>query len=153
MKGNLVDTSLAFLSYTDPNATDFDASYTQGPDTVIVTRSYFHDSNDGQNRETCPTSEPSLVTPSNPKLHGQSPSQNVETTTGLHDNDNSIQVTESNTDIETAHEPMQQSPSRQNDNPSTIEINNPTNDIIPQNEPSHSRVDKYNIRLTPTPNY
>ena len=48
------------IIYTDPNAIDFDESHTQGPDTVIVPRSYFHDSSDGQNRETCPISDPSV---------------------------------------------------------------------------------------------
>ena len=37
---------------TDPNAIDFDESYTQGPLTVIVPRCYFQDSSEGQNRET-----------------------------------------------------------------------------------------------------
>ena len=59
------------IIYTDPNAIDFDESHTQGPDTVIVPRSYFHDSSDGQNRETCPTSDPTVLHPSNPKSHGQ----------------------------------------------------------------------------------
>ena len=49
------------IIYTDPNAIDFDESYTQGPDTVIVLRSYFHDSNDGQSRETCPNSDPPVL--------------------------------------------------------------------------------------------
>ena len=31
------------IIHTDPNAIDFDESYTQGPDTVIVPLSYFHD--------------------------------------------------------------------------------------------------------------
>ena len=60
------------VTYTDPNAIDFDESYTQGPDTVIVPHSFFHDSSDGENRETCPTSDPSVVHRSNPKSHGQS---------------------------------------------------------------------------------
>ena len=42
------------IMYTDPNAIDFDKSHTEGPDTVIVPRSYFHDSSNGQNRETYP---------------------------------------------------------------------------------------------------
>ena len=42
------------IIYTNPNGIDFGDSHTQGPDTVIVPRSYFHDSSDGQNRETCP---------------------------------------------------------------------------------------------------
>ena len=45
------------IIYTDPNAIDFDENHTQGTDTVIVPRSYFHDSNDGQNREIRPNSE------------------------------------------------------------------------------------------------
>ena len=48
------------IIYIDPNAIDFDESHTQGPDTVIVPRSYFHDSSDGQNRETCPITGPSV---------------------------------------------------------------------------------------------
>ena len=40
------------IKYTYPNATDFYESYLQGPDTVIVPRSYFQDSSDGQKRET-----------------------------------------------------------------------------------------------------
>ena len=35
------------IIYTDPNAIDFDDSHTQGPDTVIVPRSYLHDSSNG----------------------------------------------------------------------------------------------------------
>ena len=56
--GDLFD---ILIIYTDPNSIDFDESYTQGPDTVIVPRSYFHDSNDGQKRETGPTVDPSAV--------------------------------------------------------------------------------------------
>jgi len=85
------------IIYTDPNAIDFDESYTQGPDTVIVPGSYFHDSSDSQNRETCPTSDPSVVHPSNPKLHGQC--QDVETTTDLRHKDSTKQTSELNTDI------------------------------------------------------
>ena len=53
------------IIYTDPNPSDFDKSHTQGPDTAIVPRCYFHESSDGQNRETCPASDPSIVHPSN----------------------------------------------------------------------------------------
>ena len=60
------------IIYTDPNAIDFDDSHTQGPDTVIVPRSYFHDSSNGQNRETCPISDPSVPQTPNPKLNGRS---------------------------------------------------------------------------------
>ena len=38
------------IRYTDPNAIDFDDSHTQGPDTVIVPRSYFHDLSNGRSR-------------------------------------------------------------------------------------------------------
>ena len=69
------------IIYTDPNANEFDEKYRQGADTVIVPRSYFHDSTDGQNGKTCPTSDPSVGLPSNLKLHGQS--QDVETATDL----------------------------------------------------------------------
>ena len=75
------------IIYTDPNAIDFDESYTQGPDTVIVPRSYYHDSSDGQNKETCPISDPSVPQILKPKSHGQS--QDIETTTDLAQNDNS----------------------------------------------------------------
>ena len=49
--GHLLDIPII---YTDPNAFDSDESYTQGPNTVIVPRSYFIEPSDGQNRETCP---------------------------------------------------------------------------------------------------
>ena len=116
--GHLLD---IFIIYTDPNAIDFDESYTQGPDTVIVLRSYFHDSNDGQNRETCPISDPYVVHYSNLKSHGQG--QDFETATAVQNNDNSTQASESNTDIKTAYKPTQQPPSRQIDNHSTLKIN------------------------------
>ena len=45
--------------------------------------------------------------------------------------------------METAYEPMQQPPSSQCDNPSTIKINDPTTEIVPPNEPSHSGIGKY----------
>ena len=85
----------------DPIASDFDESHTQGPDTVIVARSYVHDSSDGQNRETCPTSDPSIVLPSNPISQGQS--QVVETTTDLRHNDSSTRGSQSNADIESTY--------------------------------------------------
>ena len=76
--GHLLDIPII---YTDPNAIDFDESHTQGPDTVIVPRSYFHDSSDGQNRENCPSSDPTVFYPTKPKPNGQS--QDIETTTDL----------------------------------------------------------------------
>ena len=139
------------IIYTDPNAIDFDESFTQGPDTVIVPRSYFNDSSDGQNRETCPTFDPPAVHPPDPKSNGQS--QDIETTTNLAHNDSSDQTYEPSTDTETAYEPMPQPPSMQSDNPSMLEINDPTTEKIPQIEPSHSRGGKNNLRPNPNPNY
>ena len=55
-------------------------------------------------------------------------------------------------DLEITYEPMQQSPSRQSDNYSTLEINDPATQIIPQHEPSHSRGGKYNLRPNTNPN-
>ena len=75
------------IIYTDPNAIDFDESYTQGPDTVIVPSSYFLDSSDGQNRETCPTFDPPVTQTPMPKSNGQSP--DIETTIDPFRNDNS----------------------------------------------------------------
>ena len=75
---------------TDPKGIDFDESYTQGPDTVIIPRSYFNDSSDGQNRETCPVFDPTVLHPSNPKSHGQL--EDLETTADLTHNDNSKQT-------------------------------------------------------------
>ena len=139
------------IRYTDPNAINFDESYTQGPDTVIAPRSFFQCSSDGQNRDTCPTCDPSVLRPSNLQSNGQS--QDIETTTDLANNDSSEQMPEPNTDTETACEPMTKPSSRQNDNSSTIEINDPTTEIIPQNEPSLSGGGKYNLRPNPNPYY
>ena len=145
--GHLIDIPII---YTDPNGIDFDDIYTQGPDTVIVPRSFFHTS-DGQNRETCPTSDPSVVDLLSPKPHGQI--QDVETTTNLGHKDSSKQTSESIKGNETAYELMQQPPLRQGDDPSTLEINDPITEIIPPNEPSHSRSGKYNLRPNLNPEY
>ena len=59
----------------------------------------------GKRRETCPASDVSTEQTSNPKTHGQS--QDVETVTDLYNTDSPKQTSESNTDIETANEPMQ----------------------------------------------
>ena len=48
---------------------------------------------------------------------------------------------------------MPQPPLRLSDTPSTLEINDPTTENIPQNEPSHPRGGKYNLRPNPNPNY
>ena len=139
------------IIYTDLNAIDFDESHTLGPDTVIVPSSYFYDSSDGQNQETCPSSDPNVLRPSNPKSYGQS--QDIETTTGLSQNETSEQIFEPSTDTETALEPTPQPLSTQNDTPSTFEIIDPIKENIPQTEPSHSRGGNYNLRPNPSPNY
>ena len=115
---------------------------------MVVPRSYFHDSSDGQNREICPTSDPSVVHPSNFKSQGQS--QDLETATDLHYSDSSKQTSKSSTEIETAYEAMQQLPLRQSDNPPTVEIIDPTTEFIPQNEPNQSRGDKKSYALITT---
>ena len=96
------------IIYTDPEAIDFDDSHAQGPDTVIVPRSYFHDSSNGQNRETCSISAPPVPQNLTPKSNGQS--QDIETTIDLVHNDNSKRTSEPGTDTETACEPMTQQP-------------------------------------------
>ena len=99
------------IIYTDPNAIDFDDSHTERPDTVIVPRSFFHDSSNGQNRETCPISDPSAPQTPKPKLNGQS--QDIETTTDLTQNDNAKHIYESITDAEITCKPVTQPPSTQ----------------------------------------
>ena len=51
------------IIYTDPNANDFDESYTQGPDTVIVPRFYFHDSSNSPTSGNLPHFRPICSTP------------------------------------------------------------------------------------------
>ena len=97
------------------------------------------------------TSDPSILQPSNPKLHGQS--QDIETTTDLAHDDSSEQTPEPSTDTGTACELMSQPPSRQSDNPSTFEINDHTTETVPRNEPSHSRDGKYKLRPNLNPSY
>ena len=84
------------IIYTDPNAIDFDDSHTQGPHTVIVPRSYFHDSSHGQNRETCSIFDPSVLQTLLPKLNGQN--QDIETSTDLTQNDSAEHIPESSND-------------------------------------------------------
>ena len=137
------------IIYTDPNAIDFDDSHTQGPDTGIVPRSYFHDSSNGQNRETCPISDPSVPQTPKPQLNGQS--QDIETTTDLTQNDNAKHIYESITDAEITCTPVTQPPSTQSDTSSTLDSNNSTAENIPEKECNYSRGGKYNLR--PNPNY
>ena len=139
------------IIYTDSNAIDFDDSHTPGPDTVIVPRSYFHDPNNGQNRETCPVFDPPVPQNLTPKSNGQS--QDIETTSDLAHNDNSKRTSEPNTNTETTCEPMTQPPLGHSDTPSTIEINGSSTEDIPQPEPSHSGGGTYNLRPNPNPNY
>ena len=146
--GHLFDTPII---YTDPNAIDFDDSHTQGPDTVIVPRSYFHDPSNGQNWETRPISDPPVPQHLTPKSNGQS--QDNENTIDITHNDSSKRTSEPSTDTETTCEPMTQPPVGQSDTPSTFEINHPTTENIPQTEPSQSRGGKYNLRPNPNPNY
>ena len=82
---------------------------------LLSPRSYFHDSSDGQNRETCPNSDPSVLHFSKPKSNGQS--QDIETTTDLSHDDSSEKTSKPSTDTETACEPKPQTPLRQSDNP------------------------------------
>ena len=113
--GNLFDIP---ITYTDLNTIEFDDSHTQGPDTVIVPRSYFHDSSNGQNRETCPIFDQHVPQNLTPKSNGQS--QEIETTIDLTHNDNSKRTSEPSTDTETTCEPMTQPSSGQSDTPSTF---------------------------------
>ena len=137
------------LIYTDPNATDFDESHTQGPDTVIVPRSYFHDSSNGQNRESHPISDPSVTRTLTTKSDGQS--QDIETSTDLIQNDNAKHISESSTHAEITCKPVTKPPSMQSDISSTLVRNNPTAENIPKKESDYSRGGKYNLR--PNPNY
>ena len=139
------------IIYTDPNAIDFDDSHTQGPDTVIVPRSYFHDSSDGQNRETCPISDPSVPQTLQPKLNGQN--QDIETGTDQTQNDNAKHECESSTDAEITSKPVTQPPITEGDTSSMRDINNPTDENIPKKEYNSSRGGKYNLRPNPNPNY
>ena len=124
------------IIYTDPNAIDFDDSHTQGPVTKIVPRSYFHDSSHGQNRETCPISDPSVPRTLTPTSNGQN--QDIETSTGQTQNDNAKHVSESSTDAEITCKPVTQPPSIQSDTSSTLDINNRTAENIPKKESNSS---------------
>ena len=138
------------IIYTDPNAIDFDESHTQGPDTVIVPRLYFHDPSDSQNWETCPTSDPTLPQILLPKSNGQS--QDIETSTDLTQNDNAKHISESSTDAEITCKPVTQPPLMKSDTSSTLDINNPTAEDIHKKESKSSRGRKYHLRPNPNPN-
>ena len=146
--GHLIDIPII---YSDHNAIDFDDNRTQGPDTVIVPRSYFHDSTDGQIRETCPISDPSVPRTLTPTSNGQN--QDIEICTDLTQNDNAKHVSESSTDSEITCKPVTQPPSIQNDTFSTLDSNNLTAENIPKKESDYSRGGKYNLRPNPNPNY
>ena len=146
--GHLLDIP---ITYTDPNAIDFDESHTQGPDAVIVPHSYFHDSSDGQNCETCPTSDPTLPQTLLPKSKGQS--QDIETSTDLTQTDNTKHISESSTDAEITCKPVTQPHLLESDTSSTLDINNPTAENIPKKASNSFRGAKYNLRPKPNPNY
>ena len=139
------------ILYTDPNAIDFDDSHTQGPDTVFVPRSYFHNSSNGQSREACLISDPSVPQKPNPKLNGQN--KDIETTTDLTQNDYAKHIYESITDAEIKCKLVTQPPSTQSDTSSTLHSINPTAEKIPKKESYYSRGGKYNLRPNPNPNY
>ena len=101
--------------------------------------------------ETCPTSDPSVLQPS--KLKSNRQTQDIETATDLAHNDSSEQTSEPSTDTEIACELLPQPPSRQSDNPSTLEIKDPTIETTPKIEPSQSRGGKHNLRPNPKLNY
>ena len=139
------------IIYTDPNAIDFDESHTQGPDTVIVPRSYFQESSDSQNRERCPISDPTASQTPQPKLNDRS--KDIETTTDLTQNDNAKHIYESITDAGITCKPVTQPPLKQSDTSSTLDSNNTTAENTPKKESNHSRAGKYNLRPNPNPNY
>ena len=139
------------IIYSDPNAIDFDDSHTQGPDTVFVPPSYFHDTSNGQNRETRPISDPSVTRTLTPKSNGQS--KDIETSTDLTQNDNAKQISESSTDAEITCKPVTQPPLMESDTSSTLDSNNPTAENVPKKESDYSRGGKYNLRPNPNSNY
>ena len=98
-----------------------------------------------------PCSDPYVLQLSKPKSNGQS--QDIETTTDLAHNDSSEKTPEPSTDSQSACKPMPPPTSRQSENTSTLEINDPTTETIPQKEPSCSRGGKHNLRPNPNPNY
>ena len=97
------------------------------------------------------TGKPFVLKSSNPKLHGQS--QDIETATDLGNNDSSKQMSDSSTNTGTEYEPLQKPSPQQSGNLLMLEINDPTTENIPKNEPSQSRGGKYNLRPNPNPNY
>ena len=84
-------------------------------------------------------------------MNGQG--QDSKTTSDLVQNDNSKQLSEPNADTETTCEPIPQPSLVYSDTPSTLEINDFITETIPQNEPTHSRGGRYNLRPNPNPNY
>ena len=138
------------IIYTDPNAIDFDESYTQGTDTVIVACSFFKIQAMVKTGKLAPFLTHLYNYLQN--LNGGQ-SQGTETNIDLAQNDNSEQIFEPSTDTETTCEPTTQPPLRQSDTPATLEIDDPTAKSIPLDEPSHLRGDKYNLRPNPNPKY
>ena len=139
------------IIYTDPNAIDFDENHTQGTDTVIVPRSYIHDSNDGQNREIRPNSDQPVSRTLTPTSNGQK--QDIETNNDLTQNNSTKHICESSTDAEITSKPVAQPSLIESDTSSTLDSNIPAAENTPKNESDHSRGGKYNLRPNPNPNY
>ena len=139
------------IIYTDPNAIDFDENHTQGPDTVIVPRSYFHDSSVGQNREIRPISDQPVPQTLTPTSNGQN--QDIETRTDLTQKDSTKHTYDSSTDAEITCKPVTQPPLTKSDTSSTLDDNIHTAESIPKKESNSSRGGKYNLRPNPNPNY
>ena len=92
-KRSLVDTYLTFLSYILTLTQSILMNVIHRDQIVLLSHVLFcHDPSDGQNWETCPTSDPTVLHPSNPKSHGQS--QDIETTADLTNNDSFEQISE-----------------------------------------------------------
>ena len=86
-----------------------------------------------------------------PKSNGHS--QDIETTIDLTHNDNAKHIYESSIDAEITCKPVTQPPLTQSDTFSTLDGNNPSDEIIPKKESNYSRGGKYNLRPNPNPNY
>ena len=140
------------IIYIDPSAIDFDESYTQGPDTVIVQRSFFMIQAMIKIGKLAPVLSHlyCVLQIFNRMVKFQTL---IPLQTHLHCNEGSKQTSESCTDTEIICDPMPPPPIRQSDTPSMLEINDPTTENIPQNESGLYRGRKYNLRPNPNTNY
>ena len=151
-KRKLVDTYLTFLSYILILTQLILMKVTRRDEILLLSHvPFFMIQVIVKTGKLAPLLIPSVVHPSNPKSNGQS--QATDTTTDLAHNDSSDQTSGPGTNDKTAYEPMPQPPSRQSDNPSTLEINDPTTETFPQNEPNLSRGGSYNLRPNLYRNY